>query len=462
MATPAAVSEMPSTDASRSAATSMIVARTASLMQAEIPADVREVATQCVVDWFACAVAGYQEPLSRMLLDQALEDGGNPVASVIGHGQRLSARQAALLNGAYGHAIDYDDVSTAMGGHPTAAILPAIIAAAEAEGATGAQLLRGFVAGYEAAAMIGLLVAPGHYARGFHATGTVGAIGAAVGCATLMGLDEETTARAIGIAATQTAGLKAQFGTMCKPLHAGKASENGLVAAQLARRGFSSRPDILECAQGFAATQSPDFDLDAALAPPARGFHILNNLFKYNAACYGTHGAIEAARSLAHEHGIEGRQIDRIQIRTEKAAERMCNIVGPRTGLEGKFSLRFNTAFAVSGGDTSSPDSYTVETVTRPDLVELQKRVDVVFMSDGWPRYQTEIRIETTDGRVLTRQHDTNRPATDLAAQGDRLLQKFLGLTQPVLGAARAQQLAQSIRRIEDLGEVSGMMGLAR
>src|SRR5690606_37008846 len=134
---------------------------------------------------------------------QALEDGGNGIASIIGHGRKFSARQAALLNGAYGHAIDYDDVSTAMAGHPTAAILPAILAVAEAERSTGEQLIRGFVAGYEAAAMVGLLVAPGHYARGFHATGTIGAIGSAVGCAVTMNLDIEATARAIGIAATQ-------------------------------------------------------------------------------------------------------------------------------------------------------------------------------------------------------------------------------------------------------------------
>lgn len=458
MATPA-----PSAEALPPAAvTAGVIERVNALVSAPLPEDIRLLARQCVLDWLGCAIAGWREPLSQMLLAQALEDGGNPIASVIGHAHRVSARQAALLNGAYGHAIDYDDVGAALGGHPTAAILPAVLAAAEAQGANGEQVLRAFVAGYEAGSMVGLLVAPGHYARGFHATGTVGAIGAAVGVATLMGLDADATARAVGIAATQTAGLKSQFGTMCKPLHAGKASENGLVAAQLARRGFTSRLDILECEQGFAATQSPDFNPQAAFARPSGDFHIRANLFKYNAACYGTHGAIEASRALAREHGIDPAQISRIEVRAEQATERMCNIIGPKTGLEGKFSLRFNTAFAVAGGDTSSPDVYSEQTVARPDLVELQKRVNVVFMPAGWPRMNTEVEIRLSDGRMLSRRHDVSRPATDLPAQGARLLQKFTSLATPVIGAGATQALAAQVQSLESVRGVGELLSLAR
>jgi 2-methylcitrate dehydratase PrpD len=458
MATPAKIA-MPSPPA---AVTAGVVDRVNELISRPLPDDIRLLARQCVLDWMGCAIAGCREPLSEMLLAQALEDGGRPVANVIGHSDRVSARQAALLNGAYGHAIDYDDVGAALGGHPTAAILPAALAAAQAEGADGERLLRAFVAGYEGGSMVGLLVAPGHYARGFHATGTVGAIGAAIAAATLMGLDAEATARAIGIAATQAAGLKSQFGTMCKPLHAGKASENGLVAAQLARRGFTSRLDILECEQGFSVTLSPDFNPQAAFAPPAGDFHIRANLFKYNAACYGTHGAIEASRALAREHAIDPAQISRIEVRAEQATERMCNIIGPRTGLEGKFSLRFNTAFAVAGGDTSSPDVYSERTVTRPDLVELQKRVNVVFMPAGWPRMNTEVEIRLSDGRVLTRRHDVSRPATDLHEQGARLLQKFQGLAEPAIGHANARALASAVAALESVTDLGNLLALAR
>lgn len=444
------------------AATERIVSRAMEVGKGSLPPDAEEIARQCILDWLGCALAGSKEPLSKMLVAQAVEEGGNPAASVVGHPNRLSARQAALLNGAFGHAIDYDDVNTAVGGHPTAAILPAVLAASEALGCDGDTLLRGFIAGYEAAGMVGQLVAPGHYARGYHATGTVGAIGAAVGCSIVMGLDTEATARAVGIAATQAAGLKAQFGTMCKPLHAGKANENGLLAAQLASRGFGSRTDILECDQGFARTLSPDFQLEAALAPAANGLHIFGNLFKYSAACYGTHGAIEAARSLVREHAIGPSDVRRAEIRVNEGADRMCNIVNPRSGLEGKFSLRFNTAMALAGDNTSSPASYSAETVARRDLVELQERLDVRLMEKDWPAHETELQIETQDGRILTRKVDTSTPASDLTAQAGRLRQKFFDLAGPVIGAAQAEILAGLVTGIAQQNDLALLLDTTR
>ncbi len=216
---------------------------------------------------------------------------------------------AALVNGAAGHALDYDDVNLAMPGHPSVAILPGLIALAEQRRSSGRDVIAAFVAGYETACRIGSAMRPGHYDLGFHATGTVGCFGAAAACARLLGLDAEATARALGIAGTQAAGLKSQFGTMCKPFHAGKASQNGLLAARLAARGFSSRPDLVECEQGFALTHGPDFHPEAALADPPGGFHILANLFKYHAACYLTHGPIETARAVRDRHGIAPEQI---------------------------------------------------------------------------------------------------------------------------------------------------------
>src|ERR1700730_17629243 len=163
---------------------------------------------------------------------------------------------------------------------------------------------------------------PGHYTRGFHATGTVGAFGAAAACAHLLGLDAEATARALGIAGTQSAGLKSQFGTMCKPFHAGKAAQNGLLAARLAARGFSSRGDLVECAQGFAATHAPDFVAEKALAEPKRGFHIFNNLFKYHAACYMTHAPIECGRQVREQLGAAPGDIATIALTLHRATDR--------------------------------------------------------------------------------------------------------------------------------------------
>ena len=195
---------------------------------------------------------------------------------------------------------------------------------------------------------------------------------------------------ALGIAGTQAAGLKSQFGTMCKPFHAGKAAQNGLLAARLAARGFSSRTDLLECVQGFAATHGPDFSPEAALAAPADGFHILANLFKYHAACYMTHAPIETARQARREHGLSPDQIAGITLRLDAGCDRICNIPAPVDGLQSKFSLRQTVAMALAGIDTASLGAYSEENARDPALIRLRERMTHRFSARlavrPWPR----------------------------------------------------------------------------
>src|SRR5438477_2615299 len=321
------------------ALTQTLAARASAVTYEALPEPVRELARQCVLDYYGVALAGADDPLATILVDELAEAGGAAQASIIGHQARLPALSAALVNGAAGHALDYDDVNLVIPGHPSVTILPGLLALAEQRRSSGQEVIAAFVAGYETACRIGAALRPGHYDRGFHATGTVGAFGAAAACAHLLGLDAEATARALGIAGTQAAGLKSQFGTMCKPFHAGKASQSGLLAARLAARGFSSRPDLVECEQGFAFTHGPDFNVQAALAEAANGFHIFANLFKYHAACYLTHGPIECARSLREQHGVTPDQVARMTLLLDRSCDRVCNIPTPTDGLEAKFSL---------------------------------------------------------------------------------------------------------------------------
>src|SRR5215210_1866558 len=185
-----------------------LAARASALSYDTLPENVRALARQCVLDYYGVALAGADDPLVAILLDELAEAGGNPQASLIGHAARLPMLSAALVNGAMGHALDYDDVNLAMPGHPSVAILPGLLALAEERRSSG----RAFVAGYETACRIGKALQPGHYNLGFHATGTVGCFGAAAACARLLGLDAEATTRALGIAGTQASGLKSQFG----------------------------------------------------------------------------------------------------------------------------------------------------------------------------------------------------------------------------------------------------------
>jgi 2-methylcitrate dehydratase PrpD len=424
-----------------------------------LPEEVRALARQCILDYLGVGLAGADDALVGILLDEASEAGGTAQAGVIGHTARLPMAAAALVNGAIAHALDYDDVNLAMPGHPSVAILPALLALAEERKASGKAVIAAFVAGYETCCRIGAALRPGHYNRGFHATGTVGAFGAAAACAHLLGLDAEATGRALGIAGTQSAGLKSQFGTMCKPFHAGKAAQNGLLAARLAARGFSSRPDLIECEQGFAATHAPDFRPEKALAEPKHGFHIFANLFKYHAACYMTHAPIECGRQL-REQGIAPADIAAIDLRLHQATDRVCNIPEPVDGLQAKFSLRQTVAMALSGVDTASLGAYSAATATDPALVALRQRVNFDFRED-YPEAGAEITVALKDGRSLTAAFDAGLPMADIAAQGRRLAEKFDALAAPVVGAARARELREAILGLDTLADIGLLAKLA-
>ena len=440
--------------------THVLASKAAGLDYVNLPPPARELVRQCVLDYLGVAVAGASDGLVRLLLDEMNEAGGAPKASVIGHELRLPALSAALVNGAAAHALDYDDVNMAMPGHPSVAILPALLALAELRHSSGHAVATAFVAGYETTCRIGAALQPGHYNLGFHSTGTIGSFGAAAACARLLGLDAETTAIALGIAGTQAAGLKSQFGTMCKPFHAGKAAQCGLLAARLAARGFSSRTDIVECVQGFALTHGPDFAPAAALAEPEGGLHLFANLFKYHAACYLTHAPIECARRLREDHRLEPDAIAGITLRLDASCERVCNIPAPSDGLQSKFSLRQTVAMALAGVDTASLGAYSAENARDPRLVGLRERV-VLDWQDSWPQTLSELELELTDGRRPMARHDAGIPAGDIADQGRRLAAKFDSLVEPVLGPSRTRELRETIAGLDSLADIGTLARLA-
>jgi 2-methylcitrate dehydratase PrpD len=448
------------TDIASQGLTQALAEQARSLTFADLPDDVRALARQCVLDYVACTLAGSKEDLTGILLAEMEEAGGTPLATIIGHGARLPVLSAALVNGAASHALDFDDVNLSMTGHPSVVLLSALLALAEERGSSGRDVLTAFVAGYELQCRLGLLLAPGHYnVLGFHATGTLGSFGAAAACAHLLQLDAGQFATALGIAGTQAAGLKSMFGTMCKPLHAGKAAYHGLLAARLARRGFTSRADVVECPQGFARTHSPDFHPAEALGEPPGGFHIRNNLFKYHAACYMTHAPIEAARRLREQHGLTPGDIAQIRLRLDETCDRVCNIPAPRTGLEAKFSLRLTTAMALAGVDTGGLGSYSEQTAADPTLIALRDKVEFDFQN-GRPNTIADLELVLTDGRSVSTSYDSGIPASDIQEQGRRLAEKFTSLAEPILGGAHTRDLIGDIERFEALPDLRTMMRL--
>ena len=323
----------------------------------DLPPATVEVAKHCLLDWIGVTIAGRSEPLTEILVEHAMSEGGSQQATVIGDGRRVSVSQAALINGSASHALDFDDVQQRFHGHPTAPVAPVLLALAEKHGFSGRDIITALVAGVDVECRVNAFMGDSHYERGWHSTATNGTFGAAVGASHILGSDGEKCALAMGVAGTQAAGLRSMFGTMCKPLHAGKAAQNGLFAAELVSRGFTSRPDVLERPLGFADTQSTGTDIRAALDDLGERFEIGSVLFKYHAACHGVHATIDALQSIAADNRIDPDEVERIDVAVQSEYMNICGIDRPETGLEGKFSLRFCAALALAGEDTAdAPD----------------------------------------------------------------------------------------------------------
>ena len=438
--------------------TAYLVEQALALRLDALSADALEVARACVTDWLACSFAGLSEPVATILAASMLEEGGRPQATLIGRAERGTVLQAALYNGALSHALDYDDVNLAVPGHMSAAILPAVMALAEHRGASGEQVLTAFAAGYEAACRIGTLVEPAHYANGFHATATIGGIGAAIACARLLALPAEQARHAVGIAATQSAGLKAMFGSMTKPLHAGLAAQAGLRAVLYAQQGMSSRGDAIECDKGFARLHGSDFNVEAALSAPTGQWHLTHNLFKFHAACYSTHSTIEAVGELRQAQQLTPDAIESIAVVAGEGCS-ICNIQQPRTGLEAKFSLRAVAAFTLLGIDTA--DLHTWDRVTEPEVEALRQRVQVTLVP-GMSLSESRVSMKLKDGRTLERHFDCGTPNPDKQAETRKLRAKFKALVTPAAGADKTQALLGALENFEQAADLQALLRLCR
>jgi 2-methylcitrate dehydratase PrpD len=439
--------------------TRALVRKVRAIRYEEIPGEAREVARHGLLDFLGCALAGAGEPLTDILVARvAAQEGGNQ-AGLIARPERATLQTAALINGAAGHALDFDDTHIAMGGHPTVPVLPALLALAESRNVDGRAFLAALAAGVEMECRLGLLCGPGHYAAGFHSTATYGTFGAAAACAHLLELDEEAWLHAMGLAGTQAAGLKSGFGTMAKPFHAGRAASAGLLAASLAGGGFTAQPAILEAEQGFAATHACNEPSAEALAAQPDRLLIRDTLFKYHAACYLTHAAIEAARLLRAQHGVDPEKIERVEVQVNPMLLGVCNIQEPNTGLEGKFSLRATTALGLLGRDTGDPALFSDATMAEPELVALRDRVTVTATKEVTPA-QARLVVETHSGSAQELV-DTGTPAKDLAAQGRRLGDKFRTLASPRLGREGADALAAAVGCLDQPGALADILRLA-
>ncbi|WP_179045427.1 MmgE/PrpD family protein [Sphingobium lactosutens] len=399
-----------------------------------------------LIDWLGVAVAGSAEPVAKLMRAEFGPDAG--AISLIGARTRASVANAALINGTAGHALDYDDIQPFVG-HPGAVVVPAALAVGEALGADGELFVRAIIAGYDAAHFVGSLVMPAHYDHGFHSTATVGTFGAVAASAVLMRLDQGAVQHAIGLAATQAAGLKCMFGTMAKPYHAGRACSAGVTAASLAARGMTASADSLEADRGFLSTQAHQ-PIPPGWRAPEFGDSLASVQFKHHASCFLTHSSIEAVRSIVLEHGISPHDVADLTLRVPSEHLKTCNIAEPETGFESKFSLRHVAALVLGGHDTADIDVFSDHIAQEPGLRELRQKV--LIRGDLDSRFEARATLRDVDGSIFNAAYDTSLGRSgrsdDLDASLDR---KFSALAAPFVGEQAMKEILQKCQSIPDL-----------
>jgi 2-methylcitrate dehydratase PrpD len=396
---------------------------------AAIPADAMEVVHTGFADCVGTMIAGCVEDPPKILQRALSPPPGD--ASLYLVGPRVPAPEAAWINGTAAHALDYDDV--ALRGHPSAVLVPAILAEAESLGASGAQMATAYVAGYEVWSDLQRRDPDQHHEKGWHPTGIFGAVGAAAACASLRGLDAEKATHAIALGASQSAGLVSNFGTMTKPFHAGKSAHAGIIAARLAAAGFTASPDALEHPLGFLAATSPKGSVDRSSPTQAgRAWSILTQRLsvKKYPLCYCTHRAIDGALDMLESERIGPADIKGITVSTSRRNTKVLRNSRPQTGLEAKFSMQFAMASAIAArrvGLTELTDAF----VQRKEIQALLPKVEVVPDDREDPKrlgaspYDLVV-IETNDGRRLeSARVSLERGSPELPLSREELWVKF-------------------------------------
>jgi 2-methylcitrate dehydratase PrpD len=425
----------------------------------DIPSDVMHLAKRCLMNYSGVALFATLDPAIDILLDLLRAEGCAPAATVIGSGFKTSALNAALANGFLGHLEDYDDTHTTVI-HPSAPILPAALALSEQRTVSGRDLLGAFAVGVEVACRIGLVIVA-HFREGaahWHITNTCGVLGAAAAAGRLLKLTEEQMVYAFAIAGTQACGVREVFGSMCKPFHAGKAAQNGTMAALLAQRGFTGTDGIFEGARGLVGVMASGHDITEATKDLGTHWELPQNGLKPYACGQANHGFIDAALALRKQPGVTPQTIKHIQGSVEQFAPALVRRRHPRSGLESKFCYYHSVAAALIDGQ-ALPAQFTDQRAADPAIESLRNRID--FDEDpSLPRRAVRVTLELNDGRTYTERvdHPTGTPGNPMS---DAMVQqKFHGLATAALGVEKADKAQSVLWSVDAIPDVSQLIPL--
>ena len=425
---------------------------------ADIPADAYREATRSLVNWMGCALGGSHHEAVTRAWDALRPFAGRPEATVLGRDIRTDCMHAALLNGMSAHVLDFDDTHLRTLVHPSVPVASALLALAERRPLSGDAFLHAFVLGVDVECRIANAIYASHIVN-WYITGTAGVFGAAAAAGRVLGLDEQRMTFAFGIAATQAAGLREMAGTMCKSFVHGRAAQNGMLAAFLAERGFTSSEHAIEAPRGFAAVLAGVTDLSEITAGLGERFEIALNTYKPHACGVVCHPAIDGCLRLREAHRLNSSDIASIALRVHPLALKLTGIREPSGGLESKWSLYHSAAVAICDG-AAGERQYDDARVRDPEVSALRAKVSAE--SDASLREdEAHVAIELVSGRRVEEhvEHATGSATNPLSDAG--LETKFRQLADGVLASSQSEQLIGACWRVRELGDVAELARLA-
>ena len=422
----------------------------------DIPEDARKEAARSIVNWVGCALGGARHETAECALQALAELSGPRTATVLGRKERLDILHASLLNGITSHVLDFDDTHLDTIIHPAGPVAPVLLALAEREPLSGADFLHAFILGVEVECRIGMGVYPSHYDRGYHITGTAGVFGAAAAAGKVLGLDERRMTWALGIAATQSSGLREMFGTMCKAFHPGRAAQNGLTAALLAAKNFTSSEQSLEAPRGFAHVLSGERDFSKMTRRLGETWEVTRNTYKPFPCGIVIHPTIDACIQLRNEHALQAADIERVELRVHPLVLELTGKKTPMKGLEGKFSVYHSAAVALLRGVVGQRE-YSDEAVRDPAVMALRDRVTAT--ADASVREEeVHARVVLASGRAVEKRVEHVVGSLENPLTDRDLETKFRGQAEGVLSEAEIRNLLSlcwSVASIPDAAAIA-------
>lgn len=441
-----------------------LAARINGLKYEDYPQEAIDWAKVAVLDTLGVALAVAPEETTQIPI-KVLGTGQMPGPSLIwGSDMRTTPMDAALINGTAAHALDYDDCHDNMGGHPSASIIPSVLALGDDIKLTGRDFIEAFIAGYEMETRLAMGVHYTHYLKGWHPTATMGLFGAAAACGRLLKLDDDTLATALSLCCSMAAGVKANFGTMTKPLHVGLLNRNGLFAALMAKQGFTASAEAFEHKQGFFEIYNGagTYDIEKVLADWGQPLQILEPgvAIKQFPSCGGTHSAADAVIKLKNDHNLAANDIEKIESKTHDWRFKHTNRPDPQSDLDAKFSVQYVMARAMVDGQLKL-EHFEKGNYADPEVLSLLKRVESVAHNDDDDRYSSYVTITTKDGRTLEEYFSRARgrgPAVALTTE--ELRTKFVNCASRGISSEKVEQLYAACQELESLNDLSDLTTL--